>query len=69
MRTDFGQKCQYLQTLPDRSRNSNATSGLNGVHQVMSSELKKALVDFQRDNELPVGQLDYQTLDALGISF
>ena len=27
MRTDFGQKCQYLQALPDRSRNSNATSG------------------------------------------
>jgi len=42
---------------------------VNGVHEVFSSALKKALVEFQRANELPIGQLDYDTLDALGVHY
>jgi len=30
-------------------------------------ETKAALIKFQRDNALPVGQLDYETLEALGV--
>lgn len=33
---------------------------------VMGSETKKALVKIQKDNDLPVGQLDFETLKALG---
>ena len=33
----------------------------------MGAQTKSALVKFQEDNGLPVGQLDYETLRALGI--
>ena len=36
---------------------------------VMGTRTKAALVKFQKDNGLPVGQLDFQTLKALGISY
>jgi hypothetical protein len=35
----------------------------------MGAKTKAALVKFQRDNGLPVGQLDYETLKALGVSY
>ncbi len=39
------------------------------VTSTMDSRTKAALTEFQRANSLPVGQLDLETLDALGISF
>ena len=33
----------------------------------MSSEMKEALIRFQKDNELPVGQLDLETLSFLEV--
>ena len=36
---------------------------------VLGTRTKAALVQFQRDNGLPVGQLDFQTLKALGINY
>jgi len=36
---------------------------------VMGSRTKAALVKFQKDNGLPVGQLDFQTLKALGVNY
>ena len=32
-------------------------------------EVKSSLINFQKANELPVGQLDFETLDALGVSY
>jgi len=34
---------------------------------VMNSQTKAALTKYQRDNNLPVGQLDFKTLEALGV--
>lgn len=48
---------------------SNHGFQVNGVHEAMSTSLKKAMIEFQRKNELPIGQLDYQTLDALGVDY
>ncbi len=36
---------------------------------VMGARTKAALVRFQKDNGLPVGQLDFQTLKALGVNY
>ena len=36
---------------------------------VMGSRTKAALVKFQRENNLPVGQLDFETLKALGVDY
>ena len=36
---------------------------------IMGSRTKAALVKFQKDNNLPVGQLDLQTLKALGVQY
>ena len=41
--------------------------GSAGADNVMGASTKTALVKFQRDNGLPVGQLDFETLKALGI--
>jgi len=35
----------------------------------MDSKTKKALTNFQKENVLPVGQLDFETLDVLGVSY
>jgi len=35
----------------------------------MGNETKKALVKFQKDNDLPAGQLDFETLKALGVEY
>ncbi len=37
------------------------------VDGVIGAATKAALVKFQRDNNLPIGQLDYETLNALGV--
>lgn len=39
------------------------------IDDVMGSQTKAALTKFQKDNNLPVGQLDMKTLKALGIRF
>jgi len=36
---------------------------------VMGAKTKAALVKFQRENNLPVGQLDFETLRALGVDY
>jgi len=33
----------------------------------MGAKTKAALVKFQKDNGLPIGNLDYETLKALGV--
>lgn len=40
-----------------------------GISEGITSQLKEALVLFQKENTLPVGQLDFGTLTALGVSF
>ena len=39
------------------------------VDNIMGSQTKAALVKFQKDNGLPIGQLDFETLRALGVSY
>lgn len=36
---------------------------------ILSQRSKNALVKYQKDNNLPAGQLDIETLDALGVNF
>ncbi|MEL6865256.1 MAG: peptidoglycan-binding domain-containing protein, partial [Bacteroidota bacterium] len=36
---------------------------------ILGSRTKAALTKFQKDNSLPVGQLDMETLKALGIRY
>jgi len=46
---------------------SNNGFQVNGVHEVMSSDVKAAMIEYQRVKGLPIGQLDFQTLESLGI--
>jgi len=39
------------------------------VDDIMGSKTKAALIQFQKDNSLPIGQLDFDTLKALGVSY
>ncbi len=39
------------------------------VDNIMGSQTKAALVQFQKDNNLPIGQLDFETLRALGVGY
>ncbi len=41
--------------------------GETGINNILGKETKAALVLFQKENELPVGQLDFETLASLGI--
>jgi hypothetical protein len=41
--------------------------GPAGVDNVMGSATKSALIKFQKDNSLPIGSLDFETLKALGV--
>ena len=41
--------------------------GTAGADNVMGRDTKAALIKFQKDNGLPVGNLDFETLKALGI--
>lgn len=43
-------------------------TGTDWTDNVIGKETKAALVNFQRDNDLPVGQLDIETLKVMGIS-
>ena len=36
---------------------------------VLDSKLRAALTDYQKKNDLPIGQLDLESLDALGIKY
>lgn len=42
---------------------------LGTLKKTFDSKIKAALIDFQKDNGLPIGQLDVETLDALGVSY
>ncbi len=37
------------------------------ITNIMDTNTNTALIQFQRDNDLPIGQLDFETLDMLGI--
>jgi len=39
------------------------------LDNVLGVRTKSALTKFQKDNNLPVGQLDFETLKALGIQY
>lgn len=39
------------------------------IHGNMDKYTREALVAFQKENNLPVGQLDYETLDVLGVDY
>lgn len=41
--------------------------GAAGADGIIGRSTKNAMVKFQKDNGLPVGQLDYETLKALGV--
>ncbi len=55
---------QVQQALMARGYNVGAA----GADNVMGRDTKAALVKFQKDNGLPVGNLDFETLKALGIN-
>lgn len=40
-----------------------------GIVSELNPQLKSSLSAFQKSNQLPVGQLDFETLDALGIAY
>ncbi len=39
------------------------------IHGRIDKYTREALVAFQKENNLPVGQLDYETLDVLGVDY
>ena len=39
------------------------------VDNIMGKQTKSALVKYQKDNGLPIGQLDFETLKSLGVSY
>ena len=39
------------------------------IDNVLGSRTKAALMKYQRDNNLPVGQMDFETLKSLGVNF
>ena len=41
--------------------------GESGVTNVLGEETKAALVRYQKENNLPLGQMDFKTLKSLGI--
>ncbi len=45
----------------------NRNYDVGNVDQVLGSQTKAALTQFQRDNGLPIGQLDVDTLNLLGV--
>ena len=47
----------------------NRNYDVGTVDQVLGAQTKAALTQFQRDNGLPIGQLDIETLDQLGIRY
>jgi len=40
-----------------------------GADNILDREAKEALKEFQRENNLPIGNLDFETLDFLGIEY
>ena len=43
--------------------------GPAAIDNILGKDTRAALTQFQKDNELPVGNLDYETLKALGIQY
>lgn len=43
--------------------------GPAGIDNILGKDTRAALTQFQKDNQLPVGNLDYETLKALGIQY
>lgn len=43
--------------------------GVHGVDDIIGKDTRAALMQFQRDNGLPVGNLNLETLDALGVKY
>ena len=39
------------------------------IDNVLGAKTKAALMKYQRDNNLPVGQMDFETLKSLGVNF
>jgi len=58
---------KIVQQLADKLRNKGFQ--LNGVHTVLDADVKKVMIEFQLKNELSVGQLTFQTLNALGVDY
>lgn len=56
---------RLVQEVGDQLRNNGFQ--FKGADNIMSAEMKAALVEYQRANDLPVGQLDFETLKLLGI--
>ncbi len=47
----------------------NRNYDVGNLDQVLGAQTKAALTQFQRDNGLPIGQLDIETLNKLGVRF
>ena len=54
---------QIQRALKERGYDSGAVDG------VLGSRTKSAMIQFQNDKGLPIGQMDMQTLQQLGVSF
>jgi len=62
---------QVTQHIVHQVQNALRTEGYyEGTNSsTMDKEVKDALVKFQKDNGLPMGSLDFDTLDILGIRY
>ncbi len=47
--------------------NAGYNVGPHGVDNVFGADTKSALVEYQKDNNLPIGNLNFETLKALGV--
>lgn len=56
---------KFVNDLNERLKLKGFDSG--STSKIMDAKIKSALAQFQRKNSLPVGQLDFETLGALGL--
>jgi len=59
---------KFMKLLKESLVNWGYETGLTDRYKI-GDKTKKSLIQFQRDNELPIGQLDLETLDLLGVEY
>lgn len=53
----------------NKSLYDHGQTNVNPNWSTMESQTTDALIQFQKDHALPIGNLDFETLDALGVSY
>ncbi len=59
---------EFYKRVQDSLSEKGYDVGIEGSNGKIGPESKEAMMKFQRENVLPIGQLDIETLEALGIS-